>query len=265
MHDVNNNKCYRTNNPFDDSRYLYFISDPPHLLKTTRNCFSNSYAHFNSRKLWNTQDISWIHIVSLYENYNELTPKGLRLCPKLKRAHIDLTPFSRMNVRLAANVLSDTVSRGLKRCYGDRVRATCELINMVNKWFDIMNTKSIGELFASRNPNLNVFSSLNDERLVWLEFEFLEYFNKWDRNVEQREGVYTQNEKSRMKLSHQTLKGFFITTKAVIECVKFMLQRGAEFILTSHFNQDPLEQIFGHVRHKDGEPIEKRVEKRVCR
>ena len=86
MHDINNKTCYRTKNPFDLSRYVYFISDPPHLLKTTRNCFSNSNAHFKSRHLWSSQD------------HNELTQKGLRICPKLKRSHIDrnnieLTPF----------------------------------------------------------------------------------------------------------------------------------------------------------------------------
>ena len=35
-------------------------------------------------------------------------------------------------------------------------------------------------------------------------------------------------------------------------CVKFMLNKGAKFILTSCFNQDPLEQHFGHYRHTGG-------------
>ena len=36
---------YKTHNPFADpkeNRPLYFISDPPHLIKTTRNCWSHS-------------------------------------------------------------------------------------------------------------------------------------------------------------------------------------------------------------------------------
>ena len=36
----------------DDKRYINFISDAPHLLKTTRNFFANSFAHFFTRKLW---------------------------------------------------------------------------------------------------------------------------------------------------------------------------------------------------------------------
>ena len=55
-----------------------------------------------------------------------------------------------------------------------------------------------------------------------------------------------------MQLSHQTLKGLTITTKSIIECIQFLLRKGAPFVLTSHFNQDPLEQMFGHLRHKGG-------------
>ena len=37
---------YKVPNPYSsDSRFLYFISDPPHLVKTMRNCFM-------SRRLW---------------------------------------------------------------------------------------------------------------------------------------------------------------------------------------------------------------------
>ena len=53
---------YRMPNPFtNEARYIYFISDVPHLIKTTRNCWANSYAHSFKRRLW----VSYIntHIV----------------------------------------------------------------------------------------------------------------------------------------------------------------------------------------------------------
>lgn len=44
---------YQCPNPFtNDDRRLYFIADVPHLLKTTRNCWSNSYGHSRKRALW---------------------------------------------------------------------------------------------------------------------------------------------------------------------------------------------------------------------
>ncbi|CAG2229357.1 unnamed protein product [Mytilus edulis] len=38
----------------------------------------------------------------------------------------------------------------------------------------------------------------------------------------------------------------------IMECVKFMLDQGADFVLTYNFKQDPLKQHFGHYRHKGG-------------
>jgi len=54
-------------------------------------------------------------------------------------------------------------------------------------------------------------------------------------------------------LSRQTLTGLKISIKSITECVKFLLGEGADFILTHTFNQDPLEQHFGHYRHGTGD------------
>lgn len=43
---------HKTTNPFCEDRDIYFICDVPHLIKTTRNCWSNSFAHKMSRALW---------------------------------------------------------------------------------------------------------------------------------------------------------------------------------------------------------------------
>ena len=42
---------YKTINPYCYSSDLFFFCDVPHLLKTARNCFSNSFAHSQSRKM----------------------------------------------------------------------------------------------------------------------------------------------------------------------------------------------------------------------
>ena len=51
--DTTSGVVYKTKNPYaSDDRDIYFISDPPHLMKTTRNCWSHSYAHGMTRQLW---------------------------------------------------------------------------------------------------------------------------------------------------------------------------------------------------------------------
>ena len=42
---------YKCVNPYNSDFDLFFYCDAPHLLKTTRNCFSNSFAHLQSRKM----------------------------------------------------------------------------------------------------------------------------------------------------------------------------------------------------------------------
>ena len=244
------NFIHKTINPHDTTREIFFISDVPHLLKTARNCFSNSYSHSKSRTLWNAgKDISWMHIVKLFEEHcdqNLYTP-----CPKLTRGHIDLNAFSKMKVRLAAQVLSETVANSLEMLFDDSVSETVTFIRMMNKFFDCLNVRSPYEGRNKRNQNLDAYTRPDDDRLEWLTKDFLQYFENWKRTIEER-GDFTDAEKASMQLSHQTLLGLKISAHSITACLKFMLQKGSQYILTSFFNQDPLEQHFGHYRHKVG-------------
>ena len=128
IHDTSAKLVYKVPNPFADGREVFFFSDPPHLIKTTRNCWSSS-----SRSLWvgtditcnlnvysggmvcitvdlsllqcNGKPILWSHLQALYKQDTE-QGAGLRLLPKLKFEHVNLTSFSKMRVDLAAQVNS---------------------------------------------------------------------------------------------------------------------------------------------------------------
>lgn len=56
MHKSNDDEeslIYKTKNPYSvDGRPIFFVSDPPHLIKTVRNCWANSFAHSRTRTLW---------------------------------------------------------------------------------------------------------------------------------------------------------------------------------------------------------------------
>ena len=108
---------YKVANPYCDDRQIYFISDPPHLIKTVRNAWSNE-----KRKLWVSlvvlltnwsfihhfpqqckgKEITWGHLNNLYKGNRSKT--GVVLIPKLKYEHLHLTNFSKMRVDLAAQV-----------------------------------------------------------------------------------------------------------------------------------------------------------------
>lgn len=47
------NVTYKVPNPYTkEDRPIFFISDVPHLIKTVRNCWSNSFGHSQKRALW---------------------------------------------------------------------------------------------------------------------------------------------------------------------------------------------------------------------
>ena len=102
---------YRTENLFaddGDKRFICFISDVPHLIITARNSLYHSGAGKSNRYMWNQgQHILLSHITDLF--YEGLKCQ-LHACPKLTVEPMKISPFSAMNVRLAAQVLINSCS-----------------------------------------------------------------------------------------------------------------------------------------------------------
>jgi len=242
---------YKANNVYSsEPRDIFFVSDAPHLIKTARNCFSNSFAHKKSRKMWKDgRDISWMHILDLYLDHCS----GLyRICPKLTREHVNVTAFGAMKVRYAAQVLSSSVANALELFYDDRVTETVLFIRHMDRFFDCLNVHNKDQSGRKRNKYLEVFSDVQDERLEYLNGEFLDYFRSWRDSVDMRRGDFTRSQKNGMMLSYQTLEGIEITVKSVTACIQYCLGKGMDYVLTERFNQDPLEQHFGVHRASQG-------------
>ena len=129
---------YKTVNVFsEEKRPLFFLSDVPHLIKTVRNNWSNSFGHSSSRTLsvgmssllctiisliiniglTEEQGKHFMAIVEVYhQNQGDASEPtaGLSIMPKIKLEHIKLTSYSRMRVDLAAQVLSNKVSKAIE-------------------------------------------------------------------------------------------------------------------------------------------------------
>ena len=210
---------YRIENIYalDEGRYLYFICDVPHLLKTTRNCFANSYSMKKRRKLWRCgKSISRMHVVDLYKKH--VQDVLYSVCPKLTKAHADLSSLSCMKVNLAPQVLSETVVNALQHHYGAHASETVKFIKIVNTFFDVMNTRNLYEAKQTRNPNVEPINRSDDPRLMWLENDFLNYYNEWRESVENRPGDFTVRKKNAMQISHQTLTGLSISVASIVGC-----------------------------------------------
>ena len=110
--DSDTDVCHRTINLFAPHRFIYFFSDAPHLVKTTRNCLMHSGSGKCTRYMWNDgQYVLWQHITQIF--YQDMD-NGLKPLPRLSYEHVNLTPYSVMRVNLAAQVLSASVAAVLK-------------------------------------------------------------------------------------------------------------------------------------------------------
>ncbi|KAK3754384.1 hypothetical protein QZH41_002038 [Actinostola sp. cb2023] len=237
--------CYRTVNLYAPHRFVYFFSDAPHLVKTTRNCLYNSGSGKCTRYMWNDGSfLLWQHIKEIF--YQDVE-NGLKLLPRLTYDHVNLNSYSVMRVNLAAQVLSASVAAVL-RCFGPpEAAATAKFCEMIDSFFDCLNVRSTTEHERKRKPFLAPYRSVNDERFLWLN-QFLEYLDQWKESTENRAGNFTQNAKNRMFISWQTFEGFKITVYSAIEVTKFLLAEGMEYVLTERFCQDPVEEYFGNQR-----------------
>lgn len=154
--------CYRTTNLFAPHRYIYFFSDAPHLVKTTRNCLMHSGSGKSTRYMWNNGlSLLWQHITQIF--YQDLD-NGLKLLPKLSFEHVNLNAYSVMRVNLAAQVLSASVAAVLKEFGPPEAAATAKLCEMVDGFFDCLNVRSTTEYQRKRKPFVAPYRSDQDER-----------------------------------------------------------------------------------------------------
>ena len=97
----------------------------------------------------------------------------------------------------------------------------------------------------------------SDSRLNWLQNDFLGYLQKWKDSSNTRSGNFTETEKGKMFLSHQTYKGILTTVNSFVEVIKFLLNEGMPYVLTERFEQDLVEEYFGRQRslgHRNDNP-----------
>jgi len=160
--DADGDLCYRTINLYAPHRFIFFISDAPHLIKTTRNCLRSSGSGTCTRYMWNDgQYVLWQHITALF--YQDVD-NGLKLLPRLTYEHVNLNAYSVMRVNLAAQVLSASVASVIKAFGPPDAAATAKLCEMVDNVFDCLNVRSTKEHERKRKPFLAPYRSVDDRR-----------------------------------------------------------------------------------------------------
>jgi len=121
-----------------DGQNIFFMFDPPHLLKPVRNNLVKHNFEVHGKL------VKWQYISEFLEADRKQTVK---LAPKLTPKHIDLPPFANMHVHFTAQVLSHSVAAGIYThvpfgAMSCDAAFTAEFIDIVDALLDCFNAGS---------------------------------------------------------------------------------------------------------------------------
>lgn len=216
-----------------DQSKIYFIFDPPHLMKTTRNLLLKYDLQIGDTE----QKVQWSFIREFYESDH---PLRVRLAPKLTDSHICPTVFSRMRVKLATQVLSDSVSTGIAAFIAmgrlpPAASATSDFLLEMDILFDTLNSSCVDQ-GDDRKMRFAMAPSTRHREVLE---SAVQRISQW-----KFVGCTRQP---------PTVTGWQVTIRAVLALWDDLQQNlGFECLLTRRLNQDPLENLFGQLRQMQG-------------
>ena len=145
---------------------VFFLSDPPHLIKKLRNNihssgFKEKHSRYSRSLLVDEQYILWDHVYSVYtrEQNRHLYVTDLR------KSHVQIDSFSKMRVKLAVETLSSKVA-------GEMEASEPEATVQTRRY--IKNCDMSWKVFSDPTPLVNI----DDKRIRELD-SVMKYFEDW--------------------------------------------------------------------------------------
>jgi len=209
---------------------IHAFADTPHLLKLTRNWLLDKGFDLGGGEIVNADPLKAL----IAQDNGEL-----KVCHKLSALHVECEGARRQNVRLAAELLSHTTATALKTFKpgfdADLATRTGEFIEVVNKWFDIMN---------SYIPNLGTdvgkcgygLRKEDQDRALNEMYNLMESMRCIKKRALQ---VFQKG----IMIGIKSIKGLFEDVQAIYK---------SRYILTHRVNQDALENLFSQLRTRGG-------------
>lgn len=211
----------------------HYLFDPPHLLKSIRNNLQKYAFVFDVSKR-----AEWADIDAFFKLDEQ---QRFRLAPRLTKKHIELPAFTKMKVKLAAQVISRSVAAGLEthaalKC--GQGSDTAEFITVFDDLFDGLNSsqrmcvKKFKCAIADDTEHIAMF----EERLNWIKTL----------------KVVAKNGKDVTNIV-KCLTGWQLTLSSVISLWSLLKNTyNFDFLLTRRLNQDALENFFSVIRQRGG-------------
>lgn len=222
--------------PLSLEKTVYVFADVPHLFKNIKSMLiTNKIIELphNLVQQYNlpTNQVMSSHISDLVKHQDK---NLFKLAPKLSEEDLLPSHFAKMKVSTSTNVVSHSVSSALKFLADEfktpEYLTTAWFLDQIEKWFYLM---------TSRHPT-SALSQLNKEiyndTIIFLQ----EFIN-----------IFTYMEVGYKKIWKPCQTGVLISTHSVLKLQSELLEnKKYQFILTSRFSQDCLENLFCVMRSK---------------
>lgn len=216
--------------PCSPDQRLYFLADPPHLLKNLWNCLLTHTVELAEDVMHKYGLPSRIIDSKYVKSLMDLQAgHSLRLAYKLNKSHVNPTQYEKMRVSLAAQFLSRSTAAALEVCVRRdllpvEALTTAWFLNFVNDWFDTMNARhKQAAIFGSNIDKTSVL----DEMLVIIQG--LSFSGK--------------------KIWKPIQSGIKLSTTVALSLSKEMIQKhNLQYFLPGRLSQDPVENLFSQVR-----------------
>ncbi|KAL4153780.1 hypothetical protein QTP88_001613 [Uroleucon formosanum] len=217
---------------FINNNKIFSLFDVPHLLKSIRNNLINA-CYIKDNKI-----ISFDDIKKTYE-LDKQNHKSKSLV-KITDAHIYPNSFHKMRVKLAVQLLSNSMAAAIRTCMqtgqlqNNTSSNTADFIEFINHLFDCLNSKSL----YSHNPYLYSLTDLGTVKNFLIEAS--QYFTNLQKL---KKGKLSQP---------PCFKGFTQTINGVLQFFEAEKSNDIVFLMTNRLNQDVLENLFSIFRQNGG-------------
>lgn len=227
---------------------VFAFADAPHMLKLIRNHFLDTGLVVNKH-----------HLTS--KTFSELlrytSASDASITFKLTHEHLTVKGSARQNVKMAAQLFSNTTANAIRRCFSIGLElhnpvVTADFVQLVNNWFDVHNSSLSSFAYPGKVSN---------DFLLYLT-TLIKYFAKEPFGLvpeQQKEILSRMNAimsspiiPTKKSLEHFQ-KGILISNNALLMLSEYVKKKfQMSYICTNRLNQDILENFFGAIRSKGG-------------
>ena len=237
-------------NPANENEHVYLLFDSVHLLKSIRNNWLNQMdceKTFRCPTFDDHKSLMCPQFSHLRKMYHLERSQIIKYAHQLTGKSMYPSNLEKQNVLLAVKVFHESNVAALKRLAATnstffKWEDTAEFLKLIKRWWDMVNVSHPKKGLFSNNNDAQPFSSLDDERLHFMN-QFIVWLNAWKNlNQPSRQGC----------LSEETCFALTHTTATLSVIIKHLLQSGMKYVLTSKFQTDPLEFRFSMYRQMSG-------------